>query len=42
MLNVSDTTKRTEMLKEFQARMAELNAEARRETHKVKEKYNKK
>jgi len=41
MLNVSDTTKRTEMLKEFQARMAELNAEATRETHKVKEKYNK-
>lgn len=41
MLNTSDASQRTEILKEFQARVAELNAEATRETYKVKEKYNK-
>lgn len=39
MVNVSDSARRTEMLTEFQAKMAELSAEAARETQKVKDKY---
>lgn len=39
MVNVSDAARRTEMLTEFQTKMAELNAEAARETQKVKNKY---
>lgn len=39
MVNVSDSARRTEMLTEFQAKMAELSAEATRETQKVKDKY---